>query len=120
VSPKKARMVRQMQTQLPFKAVKQRRPTTCKCSGVQKTSVGVQSGTEPITFNDLRVPYAYAQRLEDRVKTQEAELNRLRWYEFQYFHLTQSKVLVDQRLCKVLHDFIEFQVQSGEYSGIFY
>lgn len=107
------------QSQLPFKAVK-KRALTCKSAGVQKSSVGVQCGSNKITVGDLRVPYEYAQRLEHRVQTLEAELNRLRWFEFQYYHITQSKTLVDQRLCKVLHDFIEYQSQTGEFSGIFY
>lgn len=105
----------QQQMQLPFRVVKKR-----KCVGVQKKTVGVQCGSQPIIQSELRVPYAYAEKLERTIRTQEAELNRLRWFEFQYHHITQSKVLTAQRLHKVLYDYIEHQTHTGEYSGIFY
>ena len=85
--------------QLPFRVMKKR-----KCVGVQK-KCGSQASTH---------------ELEERIRTQEAELNRLRWYEFQYQHMKHGKELAEQRLQTLRHEYIDHQKHTGEYRGIFY
>jgi len=92
------------QMPLPFRVVKKR-----KCVGVQKKTVGVQCGSQPSTHE-----------LEERIRTQEEELNRLRWYEFQYHHMKHGKELAEQRLQTLRHEYIDHQNHTGEYRGIFY
>ena len=90
----------QHQMQLPFRVMKKR-----KCVGVQKKTVGVQ---------------CCSHELEERIRTQEAELNRLRWYEFQYHHMKQGKELSERRLQTLRHEYIDHQTHTGEYRVIFY
>ena len=81
------------QMQLPFKVVKKKRPLT---AGV------------------------HVEELQERIRKQEAELNRLRFYEFQYYHVLHAKNLTQQRLETLRHEYIEYQTRFGEYRGIFY
>ena len=84
------------QSLLPFKVVKKRPALACK----------------PTTRR--------SEELEDRVRQLEKECNRLRWFEFQYHHLSERDKLKDQRLTHLLHHYINEQTRTGEYSGIFY
>lgn len=85
----------QHQMQLPFRVMKKR-----KCVGVQK-----KCGSH---------------ELEERIREQEAELNKLRWYEFQFHHMKHGKELAEQRLQTLRHEYIDLQKHTGEYRGIFY
>ena len=89
-----------MQKQLPFKCVKKRAVPP------------VKAPSNPV--------YECFDKLQKHVVELQNEVNRLRWYEFQYKTLTESKTLKNYRLSHLLHQYIEDQTQKGEYTGIFY